>query len=63
MNKSELGIYVHIPFCKKKCNYCDFVSFTDKCDKIDSYIECLTKEINEFDFLNYMVIFHPSIFY
>ena len=23
----ELGIYIHIPFCKKKCSYCDFKSF------------------------------------
>ena len=26
-NKGSLGIYIHIPFCKKKCNYCDFVSY------------------------------------
>ena len=23
----SLGIYVHVPFCVKKCNYCDFLSF------------------------------------
>lgn len=55
MNKKELGIYLHIPFCKQKCNYCDFVSFSDKCEKIESYIECLEKEINKFDFSNFMV--------
>lgn len=26
-NKKPLGIYVHIPFCVKKCDYCDFISF------------------------------------
>ncbi|MFA4967684.1 MAG: coproporphyrinogen III oxidase, partial [Candidatus Margulisiibacteriota bacterium] len=25
-----LGLYIHIPFCKKKCNYCDFVSYAGK---------------------------------
>lgn len=43
----KLGIYIHIPFCKQKCKYCDFVSFN--CDeKIQSkYIECMIKEIKE----------------
>ena len=42
----ELGIYVHIPFCKRKCYYCDFVSFCDKDKKvIDEYVECIKKEI------------------
>ena len=55
MNKKELGIYIHIPFCKQKCNYCDFISYTNKCDKIESYIECLEKEIDKFDYRNYNV--------
>ena len=45
MNKEELGIYIHIPFCKKKCYYCDFISYCDKNELIDKYIECLKKEI------------------
>ena len=24
------GIYIHVPFCRHKCSYCDFVSFPDK---------------------------------
>lgn len=55
MNKKELGIYIHIPFCKQKCNYCDFISYTNKCDKIERYIECLKREINTFDFSRYKV--------
>ncbi len=43
----ELGIYVHIPFCKRKCNYCDFISFQDKDNCINKYIECLKEEINK----------------
>ena len=40
-----LSIYIHIPFCIKKCSYCDFVSFVDYENKIDNYIDGLEKEI------------------
>ena len=40
-----LGIYIHIPFCVKKCDYCDFVSYCDKSNLIDEYIEKLKEEI------------------
>lgn len=39
----NLGIYIHIPFCIKKCNYCDFVSYTDSC--YEEYFDALKKEI------------------
>ena len=29
-NKTPLGIYVHVPFCRSKCQYCDFYSVTNK---------------------------------
>lgn len=51
MNNKELGIYVHIPFCKKKCYYCDFISYVNKCDVIPQYIESLKKELDTYDFL------------
>lgn len=41
----ELGIYIHIPFCACKCNYCDFISYSDKNNLIEKYIESLEKEI------------------
>ena len=43
----ELGIYIHIPFCKKKCNYCDFISYWDKNSKIEEYVKILKNEIEE----------------
>ncbi|MBQ9984560.1 MAG: radical SAM family heme chaperone HemW [Lachnospiraceae bacterium] len=44
--KRELSLYVHIPFCKSKCNYCDFLSFGG-CGYSEQkqYIEALCKEI------------------
>ncbi len=33
-NKTPLGIYIHVPFCRSKCQYCDFYSVTDKDDRL-----------------------------
>lgn len=43
----ELGIYVHIPFCIKKCSYCDFVSYPNQYEKQEEYVKKLIKEIEE----------------
>ncbi len=43
--KKKLGIYIHIPFCVKKCLYCDFLSDTADSDVVNRYIEALKKEI------------------
>ena len=43
MNKA--GIYLHIPFCKTKCIYCDFYSVTKREDSISKFIDWLVKEI------------------
>ena len=55
MKKQELGIYIHIPFCKQKCYYCDFISYTNQYNKILKYIESMEQEIEEFDFSNYQL--------
>ena len=44
-NKNGLGLYIHIPFCIKKCNYCDFLSFDNKQHLSEEYVECLKHEI------------------
>lgn len=41
----EIGIYVHIPFCKSKCYYCDFCSFAKKEKMVEEYMKCLSYEI------------------
>jgi len=38
------GIYIHIPFCKKACHYCNF-HFSTQTNNIDSFVEALLKEI------------------
>lgn len=39
------GIYIHIPFCRQKCSYCDFVSFPDKIGYAEAYMACVYKEL------------------
>ncbi len=39
------GIYIHVPFCKSKCTYCDFASFPKEIGKTESYFACLYREI------------------
>ena len=41
----EIGVYIHIPFCKQKCLYCVFVSFANKQELQKDYIQALKKEI------------------
>ena len=45
MNKKEIGLYIHIPFCKHKCSYCDFISFANKEEAVEQYVQKLKEEI------------------
>ena len=45
MKDNKIGIYVHIPFCKQKCEYCDFISYCGKDNLIEEYIKAVKKEI------------------
>ena len=46
------SIYIHIPFCKQKCLYCDFNSFDNKEDLIEEYFNALIKEIKMYKINN-----------
>ncbi len=40
------GIYIHIPFCKSKCTYCDFASYPSKLGLAEAYMACVYKEMS-----------------
>ncbi|MBR3241103.1 MAG: radical SAM protein [Parasporobacterium sp.] len=42
---NKLMLYLHIPFCVRKCNYCDFVSFAGKDACFESYVQAICNEI------------------
>ena len=47
-NKTPLGIYIHVPFCRSKCQYCDFYSLSSKDDKLmDGYLNAICAHIKE----------------
>ena len=47
-NKTPLGIYIHVPFCRSKCQYCDFYSLPGKEDgMVDEYLRAICDHIKE----------------
>ena len=43
--ENSLGLYVHIPFCRSKCDYCDFYSLAGQDDRMDGYQRALLQQI------------------
>lgn len=43
----RLGLYLHIPFCKQKCDYCDFYSLAGNQDRMEDYLKALTLHLEE----------------
>lgn len=42
----DMGLYVHIPFCKQKCMYCDFPAYQNLQDYYETYVYALVQEID-----------------
>lgn len=40
-----IGLYIHVPFCRRKCVYCDFYSLAGKDDIIDDYVKAVVRNI------------------
>lgn len=55
MKKEIIGLYVHIPFCPYKCNYCDFLTYSNVDFMIDDYIDSLIREIELYGREDYRV--------
>lgn len=53
----EVALYIHIPFCKQKCLYCDFPSFSGKENLMDEYTDALCREIDGIEKVNIKTIF------
>ncbi|MFC1501755.1 radical SAM family heme chaperone HemW [Elusimicrobiota bacterium] len=51
------GLYVHIPFCRKKCNYCDFISQPEQEKIFSKYIKALNKESKKYADLKISTIY------
>ena len=41
----DMGIYIHIPFCKQKCIYCDFPAYQNLEEYYDTYLYALVQEM------------------
>jgi len=51
---SEAGVYIHIPFCRSRCSYCDFATDVYKdSNAVERYVSALVKEIDSFEFFRF----------
>jgi putative oxygen-independent coproporphyrinogen III oxidase len=46
LREDSFGIYVHVPFCSSRCDYCAFVTFVGKLDRAAAYVDVVVREID-----------------
>lgn len=51
------GLYIHIPFCRRKCNYCDFVSVTGTEESYTTYLDALSLEMQRYTGVTLQTVF------
>lgn len=56
-NKQAMELYIHIPFCKRKCNYCDFLSFSGKDYCFWNYLDALCRDLRHYGGHNVSSVF------
>lgn len=42
---NDFGVYVHVPFCAHRCDYCAFATYADRDHLMDDYVDCVVQEI------------------
>ena len=45
LEQAGFGVYVHIPFCKHRCHYCDFNTYEGRDDLHDAYVDALIDDV------------------
>ena len=60
---TQIGVYLHIPFCVKKCAYCDFVSYSGKEQKIPAYFAALRQELDWYGQRHFFEDYTPVMLY
>src|SRR5215211_7280206 len=45
MVDGAFGVYVHVPFCAARCDYCDFATWTDRAHLIDGYVAACAQDV------------------
>ncbi len=51
------GLYIHIPFCVKKCRYCDFYSLPARLDSLEGYVEAVVQEARSYAELSFQTLY------
>jgi putative oxygen-independent coproporphyrinogen III oxidase len=47
VNNSQFGVYVHVPFCASRCDYCDFATWTDRSHLIGEYVDACVRDVEQ----------------
>jgi oxygen-independent coproporphyrinogen-3 oxidase len=47
MGGARTGVYVHVPFCAARCDYCDFATWTDRGHLVDAYVDACIRDLRQ----------------